>query len=249
METRTESDRNTQASGARMDASKIRSSPSSANRRARRRPARALTVPASSNSAATNAIRPAAVRWPVRTRAAVPPHAAAAPPSSEAADPMSSCRGRPTAGEPLMVAAQYHHGDRIPRPVRPGSAPPEKGSPQAVSYNRRPSARAAVRPPAGLPAREGSHMNVYEPRNIRNVALVGHSGAGKTTLIEGLLFTAGSINRMGKIEDGNTVSDFDPEEVRRGISVALSLAPLEWQDVKVNVLDGPGYADFIGDVR
>ena len=92
-------------------------------------------------------------------------------------------------------------------------------------------------------------MNVYEPRNIRNVALVGHSGAGKTTLIEGLLFTAGGINRMGKIEDGNTVSDFDPEEVRRGISVALSLAPLEWQDVKVNVLDGPGYADFIGDVR
>jgi elongation factor G len=92
-------------------------------------------------------------------------------------------------------------------------------------------------------------MNVYEPSKVRNIALVGHSGAGKTTLLEGLLFTAGAITRMGRIEDGNTVSDHDPEEIRRGISVSLSLAPVEWNGVKVNVIDTPGYADFIGDVK
>jgi elongation factor G len=92
-------------------------------------------------------------------------------------------------------------------------------------------------------------MNVYEQRSIRNVVLVGHSGAGKTTLTEALLFTAGGLTRMGNVEDGNTVSDHDPEEVRRGISVSLSLVPLEWSGVKINVLDAPGYADFIGDVK
>jgi len=92
-------------------------------------------------------------------------------------------------------------------------------------------------------------MNVYEPRHIRNVVLVGHSGAGKTTLTEAMLFTAGALTRMGKIEDGNTVSDHDPEEIRRGISVSLSLTPVEWKDTKINVLDAPGYADFIGDVK
>jgi elongation factor G len=92
-------------------------------------------------------------------------------------------------------------------------------------------------------------MNLYEPAAIRNVVLVGHSGAGKTTLNEALLFTAGALTRMGRIEDGNTVSDHDPEEVKRGISVSLSLAPVEWKGVKINLLDTPGYADFIGDVR
>ncbi len=92
-------------------------------------------------------------------------------------------------------------------------------------------------------------MNVHEPGSIRNLVLVGHSGAGKTSLTEALLFAAGAINRMGRVEDGNTVSDHDPEEVRRGISVSLSLAPFEWDGVKVNVLDAPGYADFIGDVK
>jgi len=92
-------------------------------------------------------------------------------------------------------------------------------------------------------------MNVYEPGNIRNVLLVGHSGAGKTTLTEGLVFAAGAVTRMGKVEDGNTVSDHDAEEIRRGLSVSLSLVPIEWNGVKINVMDAPGYADFIGDVK
>lgn len=82
---------------------------------------------------------------------------------------------------------------------------------------------------------------------IRNVALVGHGHAGKTTLAEALLFVAGAINRMGRVEDGNTVSDFDPEEQKRTISVSLTLAPFEWEGHKVNLLDTPGYADFVTD--
>jgi elongation factor G len=92
-------------------------------------------------------------------------------------------------------------------------------------------------------------MKTYDASSIRNVLLAGHGGAGKTTLLEAMLFTAGAINRMGKIEDGNTVSDFEPEEVKKGISVSLAMAPIEWNGVKINVLDAPGYADFIGDLR
>jgi elongation factor G len=92
-------------------------------------------------------------------------------------------------------------------------------------------------------------MKTYEATNIRNVLLAGHGGAGKTTLLEAMLFTSGAITRMGQVEDGNTVSDFEPEEVKKGISVSLAMAPVEWGDAKVNVLDAPGYTDFIGDVR
>jgi elongation factor G len=88
----------------------------------------------------------------------------------------------------------------------------------------------------------------YPSVKIRNVALVGHGGAGKTSLTEALLFAAGAIPRMGRVEDGSTVSDFDPEEQRRQISVSLALAPFEFDDHKVNVIDAPGYADFVGDV-
>src|SRR5947208_6255411 len=91
-------------------------------------------------------------------------------------------------------------------------------------------------------------MKTYEPENIRNVLLAGHGGAGKTTLLEAMLFTAGALTRMGNVEDGNTVSDHEPEEVKKGISVSLALAPVEVGDVKVNVLDAPGYADFVGDL-
>jgi elongation factor G len=91
-------------------------------------------------------------------------------------------------------------------------------------------------------------VKTYPSEQIRNVAVVGHGGAGKTTLAEALLFAAGAIPRMGKIEDGSTVCDFDPEEQRRGISVSLALAPFEIDGHKINVLDAPGYADFVGDV-
>lgn len=92
-------------------------------------------------------------------------------------------------------------------------------------------------------------MKTYDAKDIRNVLLVGHGGSGKTTLLEAMLFTAGAITRMGTVEDGNTVSDHDPDEQRKGISVSLSMAPIEWNGVKINVLDAPGYADFIGDLR
>ncbi|GAC1410272.1 MAG: elongation factor G [Actinomycetota bacterium] len=92
-------------------------------------------------------------------------------------------------------------------------------------------------------------MKSYPIDRIRNVILVGHQGVGKTTLAEALLFAAGHTTRVGRVEDGNTVTDYDPEEAKRRISVSLSLAPLEWQDYKINVLDAPGYADFVGDVE
>jgi elongation factor G len=85
------------------------------------------------------------------------------------------------------------------------------------------------------------------PAMVRNVVLVGHGGAGKTTLTEALLHHAGAINRMGRVEDGTTVSDFEPEEIKRGLSLSLSLAVVELGQHKINVLDTPGYADFVGD--
>ena len=92
-------------------------------------------------------------------------------------------------------------------------------------------------------------MKAYDAKDIRNVLLVGHGGSGKTTLLESMLFTSGAITRMGTVEDGNTVSDHDPDEQRKAISVSLTMAPVEWNGVKINVLDAPGYADFIGDLR
>src|SRR2546423_1527466 len=91
-------------------------------------------------------------------------------------------------------------------------------------------------------------MKTYESDSIRNVLLAGHGGAGKTTLLEGMLFATGGITRMGNVEDGNTVSDHDPEEVKKGISVSLALAPGESAGIKINLLDAPGYADFVGDL-
>lgn len=91
-------------------------------------------------------------------------------------------------------------------------------------------------------------MKTYQTDKIRNLALVGHSGCGKTTLTEALLFQTGVINRMGRVEDGNTVSDFDKEEINRGVSIGVSIIPIEYQDTKVNLIDTPGYFDFQGEV-
>lgn len=91
-------------------------------------------------------------------------------------------------------------------------------------------------------------MNTFPSEKVRNIALVGHGDSGKTTLAESLLFVAGAIPRRGRVEDGNTVCDFDPEEARRGISVSLAMAPFEYEGHKVNVIDTPGYADFVSDV-
>jgi elongation factor G len=91
-------------------------------------------------------------------------------------------------------------------------------------------------------------VKAFPPSKIRNVALVGHGGSGKTTLVEALLHCTGATTRIGKVEDGSTVSDFEPEEVKRGISLSLSLAPIEHDGHKINLIDTPGYADFVGDV-
>jgi len=88
----------------------------------------------------------------------------------------------------------------------------------------------------------------FPPQKIRNVALVGHGGAGKTTLAEALLFCAGAVSRQGRVEDGTTSTDFDAEEVKRRISLSVAMAPVEHDGHKLNILDCPGYADFLPDV-
>ncbi len=92
-------------------------------------------------------------------------------------------------------------------------------------------------------------MKEYTTEQIRNVALVGHQSAGKTSLVEALLFTTGAISRMGKIAEGTTVSDFDEDEKSRQLSLSTTLVPIEFQDFKINLLDTPGYTDFQGEVK
>ncbi len=92
-------------------------------------------------------------------------------------------------------------------------------------------------------------MKEYDTRSIRNVAIVGHGGTGKTSLAEAMLFESGAINRLGRVEDGNTTSDFDPDELKRKMSVNTSIVPCEWKGTKVNILDTPGYADFVGEAK
>jgi elongation factor G len=91
-------------------------------------------------------------------------------------------------------------------------------------------------------------MKKYPIEAIRNVALVGHSGSGKTTLVEALLFASGAIDRLGKVDDGTSACDYDPDEIKRKISINTAVAPCEWSGKKVNLLDTPGYPDFVGDV-
>ncbi|MDR1688254.1 MAG: GTP-binding protein, partial [Clostridiales bacterium] len=92
-------------------------------------------------------------------------------------------------------------------------------------------------------------MKVYSASEIRNIAILGHSGCGKTTVAEVALNVSGVTTRIGKVEEGNTVSDYDQEEIKRKVSISSSIIPVEWQNVKINFIDTPGYFDFSGEVK
>ena len=92
-------------------------------------------------------------------------------------------------------------------------------------------------------------MKVYDATSIRNIAVVGHGGSGKTQLVSAMLFVAGAVNRMGKVDDGSTVTDFDDEEIARRHTLSSSLAHAEWQKTKINIIDTPGFANFLSDAR
>ncbi|MFD6997042.1 elongation factor G-like protein EF-G2 [Streptomyces mirabilis] len=99
------------------------------------------------------------------------------------------------------------------------------------------------------PGAAGRATAADHPASVRNVVLVGHSGSGKTTLVEALALTAGAVNRAGRVEDGTAVSDYDEIEHRQQRSVQLSLVPVDWDGYKINIIDTPGYADFVGELR
>src|SRR5688572_4356557 len=92
-------------------------------------------------------------------------------------------------------------------------------------------------------------MKVYDAASIRNVAVVGHGGCGKTQLVSAMLFVAGAVNRLGRVDDGSTVTDFDEESIARKHTLAASLAHAEWQKTKINIIDTPGVANFLTDAR
>ncbi|MDD4635755.1 MAG: elongation factor G, partial [Dehalococcoidales bacterium] len=92
-------------------------------------------------------------------------------------------------------------------------------------------------------------MNQYHAGSIRNVVIMGHGSEGKTSLVEAICFNSGAINRLGKVDNGTSVSDFDPDEIKRKLSINLSLLPVEWEGIKINFIDSPGYPDFLGDVK
>ena len=91
-------------------------------------------------------------------------------------------------------------------------------------------------------------MAKIETSSIRNVALLGHGGSGKTSMAEAMLYIGGGTDRLGKTPDGNTVCDYDAEEIKRGFSLSTAVAPIMWKNIKINLLDTPGYLDFVGEV-
>ncbi len=91
-------------------------------------------------------------------------------------------------------------------------------------------------------------MNVYRAEQIRNVAVVAHGGSGKTSLVDAALYDTGAVNRIGRVDDGSSISDSDPDEIKRHMSINLTVVPVEWHGTKINLLDTPGYADFVGEV-
>jgi len=92
-------------------------------------------------------------------------------------------------------------------------------------------------------------VKAYTTAQIRNVVLLGHGGAGKTTLAEALLARSGAVTRAGSVDDGTSLLGTEPEEQKRRISISLAIAPLDWEGHRINVIDTPGYADFVGDVE
>ena len=92
-------------------------------------------------------------------------------------------------------------------------------------------------------------MDVYRTERIRNVVILGHGGAGKTSLVEAMAYLSGITSRLGKVADGNTISDFDKEEIKRKFSISTTMVPVLWDKMKINVLDTPGFFDFVGGSR
>ena len=92
-------------------------------------------------------------------------------------------------------------------------------------------------------------MNVYTTDKIRNVVILGHGGAGKTSLVESMAYLSGITSRLGNVAEGNTISDYDKEEIKRKFSISTSMVPIIWGDTKINILDTPGYFDFVGEAE
>src|SRR5712692_207707 len=92
-------------------------------------------------------------------------------------------------------------------------------------------------------------MKVYRAEQIRNVALISHVGAGKTSLVDAALYDSGAVTRQGKVDEGSSISDYDPDELKRRMSLNAKVLPVEWRDHKINFIDTPGYADFVGEVK
>src|SRR5918911_943367 len=92
-------------------------------------------------------------------------------------------------------------------------------------------------------------MKVYKAEQIRTVALISHVGAGKTSLVDAALYDSGAATRQGKVDEGSSVSDYDPDEIKRRMSLNVKVLPVEWKDHKINLIDTPGYPDFVGEVK
>ena len=92
-------------------------------------------------------------------------------------------------------------------------------------------------------------MKEYKSDRIKNVGIVAHGGAGKTSLTEAMLFNAGAVTRLGRVDDGSATTDFEAEEVKRKVSISAALAPCEWKEYKINIVDTPGYSDFVSEVK
>src|SRR5260221_12196994 len=91
-------------------------------------------------------------------------------------------------------------------------------------------------------------MNVYPAEQIRNVALIAHGGSGKTSLVDVALYDTGAVTRIGRADEGSSISDSDPDEIKRRMSINLTVVPGEWENSQITFLDKPGYADFVGEV-